>query len=276
MEVLKFNHDRLKNVRLITFTNMVDVNEFYADFLIKNNRIFNYLQEKDISESKKYLRDVLLQKITLMDRQTKIKNDGVMMPFLSFELIQQHYNVDVLYLFSDEDVEKSKFGLDSVFVGKDVLFIVEYKSRQNKCNENDISKAINEAVISLFGKDSYDLATLKYCRKNLNTLTLDNPQKIEDLIDYYQKNNYNPEKLIDKEGLSMNICIVSPVNEFNPKTLETYILQKYFQCDACPKCKEFRCPKYEKIKINDVIHIQLSKEFNLKEFYKCLISRLEG
>lgn len=64
-----------------------------------------------------------------------LKNDGVMMPFLTFEIIKEIYKVEMLYIFSDSDLERSKFGLDSVFVGDSCLFLVEYKSHINVCNE---------------------------------------------------------------------------------------------------------------------------------------------
>ena len=32
--------------------------------------------------------------------------------------------------------------------------------------------------------------------------------------------------------------------------------------------------KYSKIQINDVVHIQLNKEFNMEDFYKSLLCKL--
>ena len=151
MVIKEFNHERLKNVRCITLTDDSNVNEFYANFLLENNKIFSYLQEKDLSEAKLYLIDILKQKIEYMKKSLKFKNDGVIMPFLSFEKIMDIYDVELLYLFSDSDLEKSKFGLDSVFVGENLLFLVEYKSRSNVCKEKEIEKTLEEAVVSIFG-----------------------------------------------------------------------------------------------------------------------------
>lgn len=62
MLVKEFNHERLKNVRCVSLTDDNNVNEFYADFLLNHNKIFSYLQEKDLSEAKAYLIDILKQK----------------------------------------------------------------------------------------------------------------------------------------------------------------------------------------------------------------------
>ena len=274
MEVLNFEHERLKKVRLVTFTDDRDVNDFYADFLIENNKLLSYIQENDKTEAKEFLKDIIKQKLDNMKINNLLKNDGVMMPFLSFETIKNLYNVEILYLFSDSDLERPKFGLDSVFVGENCLFLVEYKSHTNICNEEKIADTINEGVRSLFGKNGFHLTTLKFCKKHLATIALKKPEKIKNLLDFYKDNRNNPETLVENKGLSFNICIVSPVNIFNKKTLEKYVLSKYFKCEGCDDCKKFRCPRYSKIKINDVVHIQLNKEFNIEDFYKSLLRKL--
>lgn len=274
MEILSFNHERLKNVRLVSFTADIDVNAFYADFLISNNKILSYIQEDNESDAKDYLKDVIKQKLELMKISNFLKNDGVMMPFLTFEIIKEIYKVEMLYLFSDSDLERSKFGLDSVFVGDSCLFLVEYKSHINICNEEKIADTINEGVKSLFGKNGFHLTTLKYCKKHLDTINIKKPEKIMDLLDFYKQNRNNPEELINNKDLSFNICIVSPINTFNKDTLEKYILEKYFKCEKCKTCQEFKCPKYSKIQIKDVVHVQLGSNFNLEDFYKCLLHKL--
>ena len=276
MIIKEFNHERLKNVRCISLINDTDVNEFYANFLLENNKIFAYLQERDSTEAKTYLIDVLKQKIQYMKSSSTFKNDGVLMPFLSFESIKKVYDVEMLYLFSDSDLEKSKFGLDSVFVGENLLFLVEYKSRSNSCKEDDVEDALEEAVVSIFGKKGYDLSTLKFCRKNLKELDFKQPENILDLLKYYQHNRNDADKLIIKEGLSFNVCIVSPVNKFDIKILETHILNNYLNCKACGECKNYKCAKYRNIKINDVVHLQLSSEFDLEKMYEKMIEKLEA
>lgn len=276
MIIKNFNHERLKNVRCIFLTDDSNVNEFYANFLLEHNKIFSYLQEKDLSEAKSYLIDILKQKIEYMKKSSNFKNDGVMMPFLSFESIKKVYDVELLYLFSDSDLEKSKFGLDSVFVGENMLFLVEYKSRSNSCKEDAVEAALEEATVSLFGKDSYDLSTLKYCRKNLETIKINQPENILELLNYYKLNRDKSDNLIDKEGLSFNICIISPINEFDIDVLEKHILEKYLNCNMCDECKKYKCARYKNIKINDVVHIQLSNEFDLGKMYEIMLKKIEA
>lgn len=275
MIIKKFNHERLKNVRCISLTDDSNVNEFYANFLLEHNKIFSYLQEKDLSEAKSYLIEILKQKIEYMKKSSTFKNDGVMMPFLSFESIKKVYNVDLLYLFSDSDLEKSKFGLDSVFVGENLLFLVEYKSRSKRCEEDAVENALEEAAISIFGKDSYDLSTLKYCRKNLDTIKINQPENILELLNYYKLNRNKSDKLTVKEGLSFNVCIISPIDEFNIDVLEKHILEKYLNCKKCDECKKYKCARYQDIKINDVVHIQLSNEFDLENMYEIMLKKIE-
>lgn len=276
MVIKNFNHERLKNVRCISLTDDSNVNEFYANFLLEHNKIFSYLQEKDLSEAKSYLIDILKQKIEYMKKSSAFKNDGVMMPFLSFENIKKIYDVELLYLFSDSDLEKSKFGLDSVFVGENLLFLVEYKSRSNSCKEDAVENALEEATVSIFGKDSYDLSTLKYCRKNLDTINIKQPENILELLNYYKLNRNNADNLTDKVGLSFNVCIISPIDEFNIDVLEEHILKKYLNCNLCGQCKKYKCARYEKIKINDVVHIQLSNEFDLEQMYEIMLNKIEA
>lgn len=275
MIIRKFNHERLKNVRCISLTDESNVNEFYANFLLEHNKLFSYLQEKDLSEAKSYLIDILKQKIEYMKKSSTFKNDGVMMPFLSFENIKKVYDVELLYLFSDSDLEKSKFGLDSVFVGENLLFLVEYKSRSNSCKEDAVETALEEAAISIFGKDSYDLSTLKYCRRNLDTIKIKQPENILELLNYYKLNRNKADNLTVKAGLSFNVCIISPVDEFNIDVLEKHILNKYLNCNACSECKKYKCARYKNIKINDVVHIQLSNQFDLEQMYKIMLKKIE-
>ena len=276
MIIKKFNHERLKNVRCISLTDESNVNEFYANFLLEHNKLFSYLQEKDLSEAKSYLIDILKQKIEYMRKSSTFKNDGVMMPFLSFESIKKIYDVELLYLFSDSDLEKSKFGLDSVFVGENLLFLVEYKSRSNSCKEEAVEAALEEATISIFGKDSYDLSTLKYCRKNLDTIKIKQPENILELLNYYKLNRNKADNLTIKEGLSFNVCIISPINEFDINVLEKHILEKYLNCNTCGECKKYKCARYKNIKINDVVHIQLSNEFDLEKMYEIMLKKIEA
>ena len=275
MLVKEFNHERLKNVRCVSLTDDNNVNEFYADFLLNHNKIFSYLQEKDLSEAKAYLIDILKQKIEYMKKTSTLKNDGVIMPFLSFESIKKLYDVELLYLFSDSDLEKSKFGLDSVFVGENLIFLVEYKSRSKSCDEKSVETALEEAAISIFGKNSYDLSTLKYCRKNLDTITIKHPENIIELLNYYKRNRNNADNLTAKEGLSFNVCIITPINEFDINVLEKHILEKYLNCNSCSKCKKYKCARYNNIKINDVVHIQLSPEFDLEQMYTIMLNKIE-
>ena len=173
-------------------------------------------------------------------------------------------------------MEKSKFGLDSVFVGENLLFLVEYKSRSNSCDENAIENALEEAAVSIFGKDSYDLSTLKYCRKNLDTIKIKHLENILELLDYYKLNRNMADNLTIKDGLSFNVCIISPVNEFKIDVLEKYILEKYLNCKACDECKKYKCARYQNIKINDVVHIQLSNEFDLEQMYEIMLKKIEA
>lgn len=272
-EIINFRNERLRDVRLISLTSNVDVNEFYAGYLLDNNDFFKYIQNKDITKSKVFLKKILRQKIEDM-RNSKFKNDGVIMPFLSFKYLTELYDIDLLYLYSNSDLENSKFGSDSIFVGFNYLFIVEYKSHMNKKDEEGISDTTIKAIESLFNKKSYDLSTLEFCRENLNTINSVDKVKIENLIDYYEDYRRDPENLLKNDNLNFNICIISPVGEFNKDTLKSYIMKKYFGCKNCKECKQFNCAKFKKIKLNDIIHIQLSTEFNLEKLYNCLINKL--
>ena len=196
------------------------------------------------------------------------------MPFLSFKYLKELYNIDLLYLYSYSDLEKSKLGSDAVFVGVNHLFIVEYKSNMNKQNEKEISNTFVKAVESLFNKKSYDLSTLEFCRENLETIANVEKEKIEHLIDYYEEFRRDPDNLIKNNDINFNICIISPVGVFNKDNLKNYILEKYFNCDNCDNCKHFACAKFTKIKLHDVVHLQLSTQFDLEKFYTCLMKKL--
>lgn len=82
-EIIKFDDKRLENVRLVSLTSDVDVNEFYAEYLLANNDFFKYIQNKNISKSKNYLKKVLKQKIEDM-KSSNFKNDGTHYAFSFF------------------------------------------------------------------------------------------------------------------------------------------------------------------------------------------------
>ena len=275
IEDIKFEDKRLKNVKLIQMIDKRDINLLYAEYLLSNDNFFQYLQDKtNISNSKKYLVRVLQQKIKKM-HNSKLKNDGVIMPFLSFQFIKKFYDVEILYLYSKADLEKSKFGADAIFVKENTLFIVEYKSSKNKKNEENIFKIFVKAVHSLYGTDGFNLSTLDYCRDNLETIQLKNPKKIIDLIDYYEENDRNLSALVSKEGLSFNVCIITPIGECSKEKLKQYIIDKYLTCNCNEECKKFECIQYKEIKLNEIIHIQLYKDFNLEQLYNNMINLLE-
>ncbi|MDE7182234.1 MAG: hypothetical protein K2O41_04275, partial [Clostridia bacterium] len=100
--------------------------------------------------------------------------------------------------------------------------------------------------------------------------------RLNDVLQRFIDNSEFPEKLIDDEDMKFNICIVSPSGAFSETQIKDYINNEYLSCDNCsdPPCKKFGCPKFEKIKILNVFHLQLPTIFSLETLYNKLLAKL--
>lgn len=275
VETVDFSESKINKLVIQSYRIDTDVNDSYADIIIDNNKLLSYMREGKNDEKKKaFIKKILAEKIEKMPYVT-IKNDGIFMSLISYNFIKQHYNKELLYLMGYQDIEKPKFGLDSVFYSSDEIFIVEFKSSISQLKTTQVGKKLIEGIASLFSKDSYDLATLEYCRDFLDEKDT-SLSVLNKILDFYEKNRYNPHVLKTNNKLKFNVCIVSPLNEFSKNDIEQYIKDEYITCKKCKNlpCSDIKCERNESIQINDAIHIEIDNTFSLEKIYELLISKL--
>lgn len=259
-----------------------DIHELLADELIENNKILSYMKEND-QDSLSFLRTNLEDKLRMLKNSSKTpkegykKNDGIYMNFLSYEALKVFHGVLPLYLLQRSDIENPKFGIDSVFYKDEHIWVFEFKTSTSTLNENATAKKVYEGVKSLFCKGDIKIASLYDCRTNIRNNDL-NPKLLEitnELID----NRGDIEKLMGNPGLVFNVCIVSPSNTFSQKDIIKYIKKEYLDCKNCTECglncKQFNCPRFEKIKIFNAFHVQLPMNFSLEHLYDKIIERIK-
>ncbi len=275
---IPINNKKLKEFSYCTLTYLGDVHDLLADELIKDNKILTYLKEND-DKSLDFLRTNLKRKLRSLKAAeangTSLgKNDGIYMNFLAYEAIEELYDILPLYLLQRSDVEKSKFGVDSVFYSGKDIWIFEFKSSISSLNEQAVAKKIYKGVESLFCMGEIGTASLYDCQTIVENNGLDT--RLNDVLQRFIDNSEFPEKLIDDEDMKFNICIVSPSGAFSETQIKDYINNEYLSCDNCsdPPCKKFGCPKFEKIKILNVFHLQLPTIFSLETLYNKLLAKL--
>ncbi|MDE7181795.1 MAG: hypothetical protein K2O41_02015, partial [Clostridia bacterium] len=174
---IPINNKKLKEFSYCTLTYLGDVHDLLADELIKDNKILTYLKEND-DKSLDFLRTNLKRKLRSLKAAeangTSLgKNDGIYMNFLAYEAIEELYDILPLYLLQRSDVEKSKFGVDSVFYSGKDIWIFEFKSSISSLNEQAVAKKIYKGVESLFCMGEIGTASLYDCQTIVENNGLD-------------------------------------------------------------------------------------------------------
>lgn len=272
---IQIDDPKLTNFVLQSYSVKEDINSIYADIIIDDNKLLSYMRDGKSDEKKKrYLVKILEQKLENLSKAT-FSNDGIFMSLISYKFIQEFFNAKLLYHLSYNDIEKPKFGMDSVFFTSNDIIIVEYKTSISNLSAASLSDVLVEGVKSLFMKESYDLATIEYCNDFLDELIAEGA-RLKSILDFYEKNRNDIAKLLSNKNLRFHVCIVSPLNVFTESDLIFYIKQKYLDCHNCKEgCKGEKCYRYKDIKINSAIHLQLSGDFSLPILYSELKSKLE-
>lgn len=266
-----------------TYEFVGDIHDLLANELIRNNKILSYLKENDL-DSLNFLKTNLEDKLKTLKnsastkKQGYNKNDGVYMNLLSYEALREFHNVLPLYLLQRSDIEKAKFGVDSVFYKDDNLWIFEFKTSTSQLNENKTAKKIYQGVESLFCKGDFKTASLYDCNTNIRNNKL-NPKLLE-VTQQFIENRSNTEYILNNPHIVFNVCIVSPSGLFNDDEIKKHIKSEYLECLDCKSdgksCKHFRCPRFSEIKIFNAFHVQLPTEFSLEKLYDKLIEKLKG
>lgn len=260
-----------------------DIHELLADELIKNNKILSYMKDNN-QDTLDFLKTNLEDKLKALKasvatgKKGYAKNDGVYMNFLSFEALKEFHDVLPLYLLQRSDVEKAKFGVDSVFYKDDNLWIFEFKTSSSQLNESGTAKKIYAGVESLLCNGDIKTASLYDCKTRVSDNKL-NPKLLEVTQEFIDQRN-NTAKLLENPNLIFNVCIVSPSNVFTEDEIKMYIQKEYLNCKHCigqgQICKYFECPRYNKIKIFNAFHVQLPTDFSLEKLYDKLIEKIGG
>lgn len=277
------SNNKLPEFWYSTYDFIGDIHDLLADELIKDNKILSYLKEND-EDSLVFLKTNLVDKLKVLRNSSKTnksgydKNDGVYMNLISYEALKEFHNVLPLYLLQRSDMEKAKFGVDSVFYKDDNLWIFEFKTSTSQLQECKTAKKIYEGVDSLFCKGDFKIASLFECRTNIRNNDLNS--KLLEVTQQFIDNRSNIVQLLNNPNLVFNVCIVSPSGIFKEEEIKKYIKKEYLECHNCKSngktCKEFKCPRYNEIKIFNAFHVQLPTEFSLEKMYDKLIEKISG
>ncbi len=275
---IAINHKKLKEFSYCTISFDGDVHELLADELIKDNKILSYMKEND-SVSLSFLKSNLKRKLNnlktaALTKSNFNKNDGIYMNFLAYEALKDLYDILPLYLLQRSDVEKPKFGFDSVFYRDKNVWIFEFKTSISNLNEQGVADKVYEGVESLFCKSGMGTASIYDCQTTVNDKGLNS--ELNDVLQRLIDNIEFPEKLMDDDDLKFNVCIVSPSGVFSETQIKRYVNEKYLSCGGCSKnpCTRFKCPKFEEIKILNVFHLQLPEAFSLETLYDKLLLKM--
>lgn len=262
---------------------------FMFEFYIENDEEFNdaisrkLIDEQIVSYCKfewgkdewQNLKDIIDDKIFRYSEPGGFnKNDGIILPLITYELLEDYYKLELLYLFENcGDLESNTPGFDSVFLDGNSVFMCEYKSSLSKANDAMLANKFRDGIKSIFCNNLKNITKISLCKKNaidknkseiiLKNLNLINKQRLN-LIDMVGKT----------DTITFNICFISPLNNSSDdKNLEKELINKLKDkdifCEGCSK-KVNGCLKYNKIKIINFIVVKLNNEFSILDLYNSM------
>lgn len=203
------------------------------------------------------------------------KNDGIILPLVSYELIEKYYNTEILYLLQNiSELESNQPGFDSIFLSNDnnSIFMCEYKSSISNLDEKQISDRFIDALQSIFCTDSRQNAKLVSVKKKARLYR--NSEKIINNLNMIQVNRKQLENLLDKSDIvTFNSCLISPWKaNYKIDTICDEIIKNLVKAKYCGNCKKLlSCNKFEKLKIINFVILKLENEFSLLHFYKDIL-----
>lgn len=261
------------------------------EILIENNDNFNLEIAKKIFEEQIFeycnfkwtvddwdgLISIIEDKITKYNNSNSgfDKNDGIILPLVSYELIEKYYNTEILYLMQNiSELESNQAGFDSIFLSNDnnSIFMCEYKSSISNLDEKQISDRFIDALQSIFCTDSRHNAKLVSVKKKARSYK--NSEKIINNLNMIQVNRKQLENLLDKSNIvTFNSCLISPWKiDYKIDTICDEIIKNLVKEKYCGNCKKLvSCNKFEKLKIINFVILKLQNEFSLLQFYKDIL-----
>lgn len=203
------------------------------------------------------------------------KNDGIILPLVSYELIEKYYNMEILYLMQNlSELESNQPGFDSIFLNNDnnSIFMCEYKSSISNLDEKQISDRFIEALQSIFCTDSRHNAKLVSVKKKARMYK--NSEKIINNLNMIQVNRKQLENMLGKRDVvTFNSCLISPWKaNYNIEVISDEIVKNLIKEKYCINCKKMdSCNKFEKLKIINFVILKLENEFSLLQFYRDIL-----
>ena len=204
------------------------------------------------------------------------KNDGIILPLITYDIIEKYYNTEILYLMQNiSELESNQSGFDSIFLSNidNSIFMCEYKSSISDLDEKQISHKFINALQSIFCTDSRHNAKLTIVKKKARMYN--NSEKIIEKLNEIVTNRKQLDRMLNKNDIvTFNSCLISPWKiEYNIDAICEEITKNVVKDKYCNNCKSINtCGKYEKIKVINFIILKLEKEFSLLEFYENILT----
>ena len=203
------------------------------------------------------------------------KNDGIILPLITYDIIEKYYNTEILYLMQNiSELESNQSGFDSIFLSNidNSIFMCEYKSSISNLDEKQISDRFIDALQSIFCVDSRHNAKLVSVKKKARLYK--NSEKIINNLNMIQVNRKQLENLLDRSNIvTFNSCLISPwKTDYKIDTIRDEIIKNLVKEKYCGNCKKIvSCNKFEKLKIINFVILKLQNEFSLLQFYKDIL-----
>ncbi|HEY8389719.1 MAG TPA: hypothetical protein VIL26_02010 [Clostridia bacterium] len=205
---ININNHKLQQFNYCNFSFCGDIHELMAEELTQNYKILSYLRDQD-QDSIDFLKNIIKEKLERLKNSSKrsgyVKNDGIFMNFLSFEALKELYDVMPLYLLQRSDIEKAKFGIDSIFYRNNDIWIFEFKTSINQLDESSTAIRIYEGVESLFCKGDIKIASLYDCNTTIKKNRLD-PSLYNVINNFIDNRN-------DIKTLLMFVIMIEPLDK---------------------------------------------------------------
>ena len=221
-------------------------------------------------------------------KSMSIKNNGILMEFLSQNILPKIFNIDSLILYQEPDFESPENGNDLLFFDSNGnVFVFEIKSKISKNFDHfELKKKIKNAYISLFcSKEIKNQKKISIARKVASGLAVIDTtrHKIFDLLEKIDDVEGEIINLCSSNEIFLNICVIG--NGFNctDEEIQEDLVDALSTSVYCKKtCKYNDLDKnvctiglLSKSIILNIISIEFDTELNIVDLNDCIIKLID-
>lgn len=261
-----------------------DINEVVANFLVNDDGILDVLAMEKMS----WIDWKNLKGSCEHAKSMSIKNNGILMEFLSQNILPKIFNINSLILYQEPNFESPENGNDLLFYDENGnVFVFEVKSKLSKeVGHLELKEKIKNAYTSLFcSKELKNKKKISIARKVTTGLNIldSTRQKLFNLLERIDNVQGEIIELCSESEIFLNICIIGNGFECTDEEVQNDIIDALNSSIYCKaKCKYNDLEKnactidiLSKSIILNIISIEFNTELNIIDLNNCIIKIID-